>query len=192
MFGFASFSDLRNCIARSWTPQIGDPELTGWLTVLAYLICLVLAIMVLRRRPPAAARGLWGTIVILMALLAVNKQLDLQTAMTAAGRCIAFAQGWYDNRWLVQLAFIAGLFVFLLIAMTVTLRSLRGHLRANGVALLGLAVLCGFVMVRASSFHHVDSFLSMDFANIPFNFLFENTGLLLIALNALLLLKRGR
>ncbi|WP_323716585.1 hypothetical protein [Paracoccus aminovorans] len=191
-FGFSSLSALRACIARDWTPQIGDPEITGWLTVISYLICLVLAVMVLRRRPAGAARGLWLAIAGLMAFLGLNKQLDLQTALTATGRCMAHAQGWYDNRYLVQIAFIAGLVLGVLIALVWASRALRGHLRRNGLALLGLAVLCGFVLVRAVGFHHVDMLLSLDVANLKFNFWFENAGLVLIAINALMLLRRGR
>ncbi|MFC3570891.1 hypothetical protein [Paracoccus sp. TOH] len=191
-FGFSSFAALRACIARDWTPQMGDPEITGWLTVLSYLLCLFLAVKVLRRRPAGAARGLWLAIAALMAFLALNKQLDLQTALTATGRCMARAQGWYDNRWLVQLAFIAGLVLGVVIALLWATKALRGHMRRNGLALLGLAVLCGFVLVRAVGFHHVDRLLSLDFANLAFNFWFENAGLFLIAVNALLLLRRGR
>ncbi|WP_223191390.1 hypothetical protein [Paracoccus thiocyanatus] len=191
-FGFSSLSALRACIARDWTPRIGDPEITGWLTVLAYAICCALAVAVLRRRPAGAARGLWLAIAALTAFLALNKQLDLQTALTATGRCMARAQGWYDSRYLVQLAFIAGLLLGVVLALAWTARALRGHMRRNGLALLGLAVLCGFVLVRAVGFHHVDRLISADFANIRYNFWFENAGLLLIAANALLLLRRRR
>lgn len=191
-FGFSSFSALRACIARDWTPRIGDPEITGWLTVGSYLACFVLALMVLRRRPAGAARGLWRVIAVLMGFLAVNKQLDLQTALTAAGRCMAHAQGWYDQRYTMQIAFIAGLALGVLLALVWASRSLRGRMRRNGLALLGLALLCGFVLVRAVGFHHVDMLLSMDFANLRYNFWFENAGLLLIAINALMLLRRGR
>lgn len=190
MFGFASFAALRACVSRDWTPAIGDPEVTGWLTVLAYLLCMVLAVRVLTRRPPQAARGLWLGIAPLMGFLALNKQLDLQTALTATGRCMAHAQGWYDNRALVQLGFIAGLILLVVLVLTVALRSLKGRLRRNGLALLGLAVLCGFVLVRAVGFHHVDQLISMDFARLPFNFWFENAGLFLIAVNALWLAGR--
>lgn len=190
-FGFSSFAELRACVARSWTPQIGDPEMTGWATVLAYLICLALAVQVLRRRPAGAARGLWLAIAGLMAFLGLNKQLDLQTALTAAGRCMAHAQGWYDSRYLVQLAFIAGLILGVLLALFWATKSLRGQMRRNGLALLGLAVLCGFVLVRAVGFHHMDRLISMDFASIKFNFWFENAGLMLIAINAGWLLRRG-
>ena len=191
-FGFSSFAALRACIAQDWTPSIGDPQITGWLTVISYLLCLWLAVRVLRRRPAAAARGLWLAIAVLMGFLALNKQLDLQTALTATGRCMARAQGWYDSRYLVQLAFIAGLVLGVVGALLWTAKILRGRMRGNGLALLGLAVLCGFVLVRAVGFHHVDKLISMEFANLKFNFWFENAGLLLIAINALMLLRRGR
>lgn len=191
-FGFSDPAALRACIARDWTPTIGDPEITGWLTVISYVICLVLALMVLRRRPARAARGLWLAIALLMAFLAVNKQLDLQTALTATGRCMARAQGWYDHRQIVQLAFIAGLVSGVVLAWLWARRALRGQMRGNRLALAGLAILCGFVLVRAVGFGHVDSLISMDFAKIRFNFWFENSGLVLIALNAVWLLRRGR
>lgn len=191
-FGFSSLAALRACIARDWTPGIGDPEITGWVTVGAYLLCLWLAVRVLRRRPAAAVRGLWLAIAVLTGFLALNKQLDLQTALTAAGRCMARAQGWYDSRYLVQLAFIAGLVLGVLLALVWAANSLRGRMRGNRPALLGLAVLCGFVLVRAVGFHHVDGLLGAEFAKIRYNFWFENAGLLLIALNALWLLRRGR
>ncbi|QFQ86195.1 hypothetical protein F8A10_01435 [Paracoccus kondratievae] len=191
-FGFSSFHDLRACIARDWTPKIGDPGFTGWLTVLSYLVCLWLAVLVLRRRPAGAARKLWLVIAGLMAFLALNKQLDLQTALTAAGRCVARAQGWYDSRYIVQLAFIAGLVLGAVLALIWATKALRGHMSHNRLALLGLAVLCCFVLVRAAGFHHVDRLISADFADIKFNFWLENAGLVLIALNALMLLRRGR
>ncbi|HWL56511.1 MAG TPA: hypothetical protein VNQ78_07515 [Paracoccus sp. (in: a-proteobacteria)] len=192
MLGLSSLSALRDCISRDWSPGIGDPEITGWLTVISYLLCLVLAVMVLRRRPDGAARGLWGTIAGITAFLAVNKQLDLQTALTATGRCLAHMQGWYDYRWAVQIIFILTLIMVITGALMIAFHALREHLRWNGLALVGLAVLCGFVMVRAVGFHHFDRLISMDFANIGFNFWFENAGLVLIDLNAVLLLRRGR
>ena len=189
-FGFASFAALRACVARDWTPKIGDPEISGWLTVLSYVICLWLALMVLRRRAKGGVRGRWLSIAALMAFLGLNKQLDLQTALTATGRCMAQAQGWYDQRYLVQLAFIAGLVLGVALALIWAAKTLRGAMRRNGLALFGLAVLCGFVLVRAVGFHHFDWLISMDFATVRANFWFENTGLVLIAIPALPYRKR--
>lgn len=192
MFQFLDLAALRVCIARDWTPQIGDPDITGWLTVLSYLICFALGCTVLYRQPHGMARGLWISITAITAFLALNKQLDLQTALTATGRCLSHAQGWYDNRRYVQLAFILGLIIAVLIGMIATVMALSGKLRSNAIAVAGLAILCCFVLVRAVGFHHIDRLISMDFANIKFNFLFENIGLLLIAVNAVMLLRRPR
>ncbi|MTH58623.1 hypothetical protein GL300_05300 [Paracoccus litorisediminis] len=191
MIEYSGFAGLRRCIAADWSPRIGDPNIGAWITVAAYLACCVLALMVLRRRPRGAATGLWAVIAPLTGFLAVNKQLDLQSALTAAGRCMAHMQGWYDYRFFVQIAFIAILVMVVVMALMTGLRLLRGQLLSNGLALLGLAILCGFVLVRAVGFHHVDRLISMDFANIRFNFLFENAGLVMIALNAIFLLRRG-
>ncbi|MTH76708.1 hypothetical protein [Paracoccus aestuariivivens] len=191
MFGVTSFSDLRRCVAGEWSPRIGDPNIGAWVTVLFYVTCFVLAVMVLRRLPRGTSVSLWALIAPLMAFLAVNKQLDLQTALTATGRCLSHMQGWYDYRHFVQLGFIAALILLVVMAMMIGLRLLRGQLLSNGLALLGLAILCGFVLVRAVGFHHVDRLISMDLASIRFNFLFENTGLVMIAVNAIFLLRRG-
>jgi hypothetical protein len=44
---------------------------------------------------------------IFIPFFGINKQPDLQTALTEAGRYPAHYQGWYDQRQVVQLAFIA-------------------------------------------------------------------------------------
>ncbi len=77
---------LRTCVAQDWSPQIGDPNVTGWLTVVSYLVCFGLAYMVTMRLKGQRGRGLWVIITGLMLFLALNKQLDLQTALTATGR----------------------------------------------------------------------------------------------------------
>lgn len=192
MFGFSSPAALHACVAAGWSPGIGDPDAAGWLTVGSYGLCLCIAIAVLWRGPAGAARGLWGAIAVLMAVLGVNKQLDLQSALTAAGRCLARIQGWYEARGEVQLAFILGLLVAAGMSLGWAAGRLRGRLSSNGAALLGLAVLSAFVLVRAVGFHHVDRLISMDLGRLRCNFLFENAGLALIALNGAWLLRAPR
>ena len=182
--------ELRGCIAGQWTPQIGDPDMTGWLTVLSYGATACLALTVWCGLKGRRGRVFWGVLVVLLAFLAVNKQLDLQTAMTAAGKCLARAQGWYDNRRVVQAVFIAALLATVCVSLSAAIRALRGRLSRNLLAVGGLAVLLAFVMVRAVSFHHFDILIGGTSLGVSNNFLFENAGLLLIAVNAVLLLRR--
>lgn len=171
-----------------WAPQIGDPDLTGWLTVAAYLLCFALAIAVCRHPRRGVARGFWALIAMLMLALAVNKQLDLQSAVTAAGRCLARVQGWYGDRRTVQMAFIVGLVAMALTGLFLGTWALRGKLRWNGLALVGLVILSGFVVIRAVGFHHVDIMLGWQQMGVTGNYILENAGLALIALNALMIL----
>ncbi|MFV0386742.1 hypothetical protein [Paracoccus sp. (in: a-proteobacteria)] len=182
---------LLSCVSQSWTPVIGDPNLTGWLTVLAYLLCFILAVQVCLRLP-RQGRGFWALIAVLMLCLAVNKQLDLQSALTAAGRCLAKAQGWYAERRAVQATFILGLLSVAAAGLLAGLWMLRRSMRQNGLALAGLTILSAFVMIRAVGFHHFDALIGIRHFGVSVNYAFENAGLLLIALNAMAILRRGR
>lgn len=184
------WNGLVACVSERWTPQIGDPEITGWLTVLAYLACAGLSLVVWQRLPHGRARGFWAAITALTLFLAVNKQLDLQTALTAAGRCLANAQGWYAWRRPVQLAFLLLLAAGVLAALRAGKRALRGNRRANRWALRGVAILAAFVMMRAVGFHGFDAMIGQRLFGVRLNFIFENAGLVLIALNAVAILRR--
>ena len=65
-------------------------------------------------------------------------------------------------------------------------------MRSTALALLGLAAVVSFVLVRAVRFHHFDSLIKTDFMGQRYNVWFENSGLLLIGLNAIALLKGTR
>ncbi|MFN3844438.1 MAG: hypothetical protein ACK4RZ_01285 [Paracoccaceae bacterium] len=181
---------LQSCVFDRWSPQIGDPSLAGWLTVAAYLTCAVLAIFVVRRVGGGRARTFWVLTCFAMAFLAVNKQLDLQSALTATGRCIARLQGWYEDRRIVQRHFIQGLLLAIGAILVFGLYLMRRDLKRHGLALLGLAVVAGFVAVRAVGFHHFDSVINIRVQDVRLNVVFELAGLVLIAVNALVLLLR--
>jgi hypothetical protein len=183
---------LAACIAERWSPQIGDASVMGWLTVIAYLVTAALALRVAVRLPGGRIRAFWALVAVLMLFLAVNKQLDLQSALTAAGRCIAKAQGWYNERRVVQVLFIEGLVGAAVLALLGGLYLLRRELAANVIALVGLVFVAGFVMVRAVGFHHVDALLGSNVLNMRMNWLLEWTGPVLISGNALILGWRAR
>lgn len=155
-----SYDSFYLCIPERWHLAVGDPTVAGWAVCAAYTLAAVTATLVLRsadfhqsHRPQT--RGLWGLIALLMAALAVNKQLDLQSLLTALGRCLAQDQGWYENRRLVQRGFILVLAAFATLTGGALFWMLRGRLRQNLLPLLGLVALASFVLVRAGHFFHI-------------------------------------
>ncbi|WP_299507539.1 hypothetical protein [Cypionkella sp.] len=126
----------------------------------------------------------------LMLFLAVNKQLDLQSALTATGRCIAQLQGWYGARRDVQHLVIEVLLVSIVVGLGFGVYLMRQALRRNGAGLLGLAVVAGYVAVRAVGFHHFETLINTHVLDVRANFFLENAGLALIAVNAICLLAR--
>lgn len=174
-----------------WSPGIGDPTITGWLTVLAYAAAAA-ACWLASRRSVRTERRLWLVLAIVMALLCINKQLDLQTLLTAIGRTVAKAQGWYEQRRGVQWLFIQAIIVAGLVvaaALLLKTRRMRNPLR---MAVAGLALLGTFIIVRAASFEKVDTLLMASFASARVNHLLELSGIAVVALGALWSLRQGQ
>jgi hypothetical protein len=211
--------ELRTGWVGSWSPGIGDPNVMGWVTVVAYLwaayLCfsvhrswrasagstgkahtrarswgpIALALLGQRRRlaalPEAVRMGaLWNALALGLLLLGINKQLDLQTALTEFGRILAAKQGWYEQRQRVQIDFIiAVVLVGIWLIFSVLLLAGR-NLPRLGLALVGIVFLCCFVAIRASSFHHVDRLLGADLGGLKINWIMELGGIALVGLGA--------
>ena len=178
-----------------WHPGIGDPTAVGWLTVVAYAVAAYFAYRAyrncvahahtLRDRAPAEAHAqrllasLWLLVLVAMVLLGINKQLDLQTLFTQTMRAIFFRLDLYEQRRKFQVAFIgaiAGVAMLTVVGLTyVFWRVLR---RAIG-AVIGLAVVVSFVVIRAASFHHVDLYLKSG--PFPLNVFLELGGVIVLA-----------
>jgi hypothetical protein len=184
------FSQTLACAHAGWTPSIGDPNIMGWVTVAVYAACALVALNLWIRNPfqgPGASRErlFWGGVCVLMVFLGVNKELDLQTLMTVIGRCHAQINGWYDDRQAMQRGFIRALALGALLFALGTAWFLRASLRRNILAVLGLAFVLGFVVIRAVGFHDVDHLISTEVMSIRVNWILELSGLLLILLSAL-------
>lgn len=163
-----------DCFGTAWTPQIGDPTALGWMIAAGYGFSACLAF--------AAWRGpvRWALLAVLL-LFMVNKQLDLQTALTAVAKCMAQAQGWYEARRPVQIGFA----VAVLLAVTLLIRALVKRAWARpaeaGFALAGLICLFGFVGLRAAQVHHLETGPLASLAPGEAIRVFEPIGILLIA-----------
>jgi len=169
----------------SWTPKIGDPTIGGWITVALYLLaagsCWISARKLgLGDVSRSNERRAWWVISALFLALGINKELDLQTALTEAGRVLAHYQGWFEQRQVVQLAFIALVAIVCLIAAITLLLWTRRAPSPTRLALIGTTIVLGFVLIRAASFHHVDQFIGQKILGLRWNWVLEMSGISLV------------
>jgi hypothetical protein len=129
-------------------------------------------------------RALWLSLAVVLFFLAVNKQLDLQTALTELGRIMARSEGWYAIHRRVQEVFIFGVLLMGAWLFRTVLLLASGNVRQMAAVLVGAVFLICFVAIRASSFHHVDRLLGLDFAGFKLNWILELGGNALVILGA--------
>jgi hypothetical protein len=170
-----------------WRPGIGDPTVMGWVTVVAYfvaaLLCFREGARVKRGAGPREKKLFWSTLAVLLVFLGFNKQLDLQTLLTLTGRRIAIAQGWYENRRVVQLVFVAMIALGGVFSVWLMSRLVRKYPDLR-LAMLGFVALLVFVVVRAASFHHVDQLINFHLAGVRMNWVLELGAIALVAIGA--------
>jgi hypothetical protein len=172
---------------------MGDPTPLGWMITIAYgatAICCWRAARLTPNTPrrgshasgratqPAIAR-LWTALAAVLVLLGLNKQLDLQTILTAVVRDAAKQQGWYADRRPVQIAAVVGSLVLVVVVGALVARALRGELRRLWPAVAGVAVLGAYAAMRTTSLHELDVF--MVGGPLPMKWWGELLGLALIA-----------
>ena len=96
---------------------------------MGYVILYFLAVIscwITARNSSLADRKIWYAITVLFLGLGINKQLDLQSALTEMGRIVAIEEVWYARRETVQFYFIivvALVCSWAIIAMVVAARS---------------------------------------------------------------------
>ena len=169
----------------SWSPGIGDPTIGGWITVALYLWASISCWKTASKfslvdRQTSQECYTWRAISVLFLALGINKQLDLQSAITEVGRMLAVTEGWYDRRGIVQLDFI----IFVAIVCAIVAISLliwaRNAPVSTWLALIGTTLVLGFVLMRAASFHHMDRFIGEKLLGIRWNWILEMGGISLV------------
>ena len=164
----------------------------GWVTVGCYAVTALLTAKLAFGARGRPERAFWLMLFLILFALTINKQLDLQSALTTFARCLSQVQGWYEDRRIVQTGFIIGLLcasVVILIGLGIVMWR---HLRRTWAAVLGLAFLIGFIAIRAVGFHHFDILIKSDIAGIKINWILELGGIGLILANVVVLLAASR
>ena len=127
---------------------------------------------------------MWLLLAALLFALAINKQLDLQSLLTEIGRLLAYDQGWYARRRDVQAVFIVALLVTGSVGLVGLWLLTRGAYREFRVSFLGLVVLLTFILIRATSFYHMDQLIRTAVLGLRMNGVLELSGIGLVAFGA--------
>jgi hypothetical protein len=146
-----------------WRPEIGDPTIIGWLTTVLYLtsagLCGIYAwhsnkIFINHIRNHLI---FWWTLTVVMLLMAINKQLDLQSLLILVVKKAAVNQGWYSQRHTVKIYFVTSISICSFFLITCLIWTYRHVLRHYGLILCGITLLLTFIVIRAGS-HNVKIF----------------------------------
>ncbi len=185
-----------------WSPGIGDPTYIAWFAVCAYFLTAILCFTAYNRcqqpsnteicnRCLPASRWIWLGLFLAFLFLGINKQLDLQTLFTAIGKNFARQQGWYAERQKYQAVFIAVLALASVVILLAFAFMFRLVGMAERLALMGAAVGVTFVLVRASSFHHMDIFICGRQFGVKMNWILEWSGITIVFFAALFCLTQN-
>ena len=145
----------------------GDPSPIAWVITLAYFVVAGLCFYAGRKEKERSlgrarlthAPAFWFTLCGLLVALGFNKQLDVQSDVTEAGRGLFRMLGLYDYRRLFQAVFVLLFAAGAIAAVAAAIWFMRDLWRRYRLAFIGIIYLCAFVIIRAASFHHVDQLL---------------------------------
>ncbi len=156
--------------------------MADWVTVAACLLAATMSMRAAARRSSDAyERRFWQFAAGLLVILAINELLDLHTLLTIAGRAHAKAFGWYGARRGAQYAFIIALSGAAVMTVLVMLWLTRRADYAVRLALVGLAFIGLFALLRAASFHHLDELLGGGTARFDWASVQEMAGIAIVA-----------
>ncbi|WP_199554390.1 hypothetical protein [Sandaracinobacteroides hominis] len=161
-----------------------DAERAVWIITAAYLLTLPLLVLARQASATPRERLFWTLACLGILALALNKQLDLQTQLTAFGRQVAHNGDWFDRRRDVQRLFLIGLgasMALLALWLGWLTHNLPGPVK---LTLAGLLLLGGFVLLRAASFHNVDQLLRTNLLGTRAWVVIELAGIVVVMAGA--------
>jgi hypothetical protein len=161
-----------------------DAGTLPWLAVAGYLVAALLCLRQFGTAASPRERLFWLLAGLVMLVLGINKQLDLQTALTAWGRQMARDGGWYGERRAFQKAFMLGALAAVAVSAAGFAWLVRGLRVPVLVAVAGLCLLGLFVLVRAASFHHIDVAMRTPVLGLKLHTVLELIGIGIVIVGA--------
>jgi len=179
------------CGIEHWTDIWGDPLLSGTIFMASYGVT---ALLIFRASSGAEARENWywkicGSLFLFQMF---NTNLDLHALIFTTGRCLAHAQGWYENRrefqfiLLLVLAFIISL--ILLVVLIVFFRNII----ENILLTLGVSIALGFTLIKGINYHDIEQYYSHAIGPFRVADFIEFSGVVLANIAALIRLNTNK
>jgi hypothetical protein len=171
----------------SWNPGIGDPSFMGWLTVSSYYFAALLCFLkMISKKLPLEKKEwhFWGFICFALIVLGFIKHFNLLSALTETGRIFARSNGWIEQRRIIQGSAMVFVFVVGLIFSAILYRRLSQFLSTpKSMAVVGLAYLILFIILRAISLHQFGMVLNYEICGLRVNWIAELFGIYWICLS---------
>ena len=177
-----------------WSPGFNDPTILGWATTAGYLLAAALGFIFVaaawRKRSPLSR--FWLVFAAVLLFLGLNKQLDLQTLLLKTGSRVASGLGFYEQRNLIRVGFVAVVGIAILAGGVWLLAKRRIDLPRDPLLWLAIGLVAFFVVVRTSALDGILRATGLGLEKNPAAHLLELAGV--ACLNAALLrfFRRGR
>jgi hypothetical protein len=175
-----------------WVERIGDSYVLSWPNTILYGCAFIAALWKWRdlknARFPFGEQCFWLYLAFVLFVLGVNKQLNFQTLFLEVGKHIAEYGGWFEVRRSVQAYFVYSVAGIACVSVLLAVASMRAEWRRNVPALMGLAILCAYAVIRAASINHI-AFLPDSFGEdggIRTTDIIEFAGTACIFINAII------
>jgi hypothetical protein len=125
-------------------------------------------------------QAFYGGQALLLLLLGVNREWGLLNALTSYSRLMAMREGWYNVRRLAQVDLIVGLGVAALLILLLAVWCFRAILSRHWLPLVVAIGLLTYVAIRTVSLHAVDTIILDRVLSIPWDWLIELSGIVLL------------
>ena len=173
------------CGLQDWMALWGDPLISGSVFMAGYLVA---ALLILRgaRQAGGRERVLWRICGFLFLFQVANTHLDSHALIFTVGRCLAHAQGWYEDRRQVQMLAALSLAWIVGLVLTVTVIWFFRAILRNVLLVAGVSVALGFTMLKGINLHGLEAYYAGTYGPFRGADLIELSGVALALLAALI------
>ena len=180
------------CGFDGWMEIWGDPIFTGTLFMLSYGLTGWMIFRAASDMTDKRERYYWRLCGALFIFQLANTNLDLHALIWTTGRCLAHAQGWYDDRRDIQLWVLIGLAILIAIILLIVLKLFYRNILRNLLLTLGVSVALGFTIVKGINFHALQQIYGIQLGQLRIAEFIEYSGIVIAFVGASMRLRQPK